>query len=314
MDQPQREESPPLDTPILLLVFNRPEKTRRVLEAIAGQRPNRLYIACDGPRPGNTRDVEKVAAVKQLLEQFDWPCHVKRLYQKDNLGCGLGVSTAINWFFDQEPCGIILEDDCLPNNSFFRFCQDNLDYHRNNLQVWSINGYLPSQFSSPDESYRFSRMANVWGWASWADRWAHYTFKPTLSDQQFADIAAWLPKPGHVQFWRKSYQRIADGTLDTWDYQWVLTILLHRGLTISPGVPLVDNIGFDEEATHTGHSTSHLIRGHRSGEIRFPLQHPAVIEVNDALDCRIHEEFMSPPIATKISRKIMSLLHRFTPF
>lgn len=162
------------NTPVLFLVFNRPHTTQQVFETIRKAQPPRLYIASDGAR--NNQEREKVQAVRSsVIDNIDWPCEVQTLFRDEPLGCTYAVSTAINWFFDNEEQGIILEDDCLPNPSFFLFCQDMLNLYKNDMRVGSVSANnFQGGITRGDADYYFSIYSHIWGWASWSNRWKMY--------------------------------------------------------------------------------------------------------------------------------------------
>ena len=164
--------------PVLFLIFNRPETTIQVFSAIKKAQPNRLYIAADGPRPEYPDEVNHCKIARTIATNVDWDCEVKTLFRDQNLGCRLAVSQAIDWFFEQEPEGIILEDDCLPNQSFFWFCKELLEKYRNETRIMHIGG-TNFQFGKnrTNYSYYFSRYAHIWGWASWRREWKYYDEK-----------------------------------------------------------------------------------------------------------------------------------------
>ena len=155
-------------TPVLFLIFNRPDTTKQVFSAIQKARPPRLYVAGDGPRPEQSNEAEICEIVRSIATNVDWDCEVKTLFRDHNFGCRLAVSQAISWFFENEPEGIILEDDCLPSQSFFWFCQELLEDFRNDKQVGAICGFYSNELDyKPSASYFFSRYMRVWGWAGW---------------------------------------------------------------------------------------------------------------------------------------------------
>ena len=156
-----------LETPVLFLVFNRPDTTAQVFEAIRQAKPPRLYVASDGAREDKEGELEKVKQVREIVSQVDWNCEVKTLFRDKNLGCKIAVSSAIDWFFEQEEMGIILEDDCLPHPTFFRFCQELLERYRDDERIGMISGNN-FQFGRKctDYSYYFSMYSHIWGWAS----------------------------------------------------------------------------------------------------------------------------------------------------
>lgn len=248
-----------LNTAVLFLVFNRLDTTKQVFDAIREAKPPRLYIAADGARASREGEYLKVKAIRDyILANVDWECDVKTLFRETNKGCKVAVSEAIDWFFRHEEMGIILEDDCLPNKSFFQFCELLLNRYKNDYRIWHINGY--NHFPTNEESYFFMQTAGIWGWASWADRWKHYSVNldtlPTFSQSEL-DGAFGSKKV--KWFWMRKASQIRQGKIDTWDYQWVITLFLNNALAAVPNKNLIQNIGFNEEATHTVHVADEII-------------------------------------------------------
>lgn len=240
--------------PVLLILFNRPNHTRQVLQRLRQVRPESLYVAVDGPRVGHPTDAENVAACKVLVNEIDWPCTVIPLYRQTNLGCKIAVSSAIDWFFQHVEQGIILEDDCLPDETFFDFCRILLKKYADETTVMHIGGTnLYGGLTWGSNSYFFSKVAHVWGWATWRRAWTLYDV--AMSDYPaFKDaggIEQTVTYPPSRSYWRASFDGTYAGGVDTWDYQWVFTIWKHMGLSIIPNQNLITNIGFDEAATHT---------------------------------------------------------------
>ncbi len=233
-------------------------------------------VVADGPRPDRADDIEKCKAARAIIEGVDWDCEVLTNYSDLNLGCKNRVSSGLDWVFDTVEQAIILEDDCLPHPSFFRFCQDLLDYYRNDKRIMAISGDN-FQFGRKrtEYSYYFSRYNHIWGWASWRRAWQYYDLKMKLW-QEISD-GSWLEsilgKTQAVKYWTKIFQTYYDGKIDTWDYPWTFACWIQNGLTILPNVNLVSNIGFGEDATHTSSSKS---RAANLGvqEMNFPLKHP----------------------------------------
>jgi hypothetical protein len=243
-----------LKTPILFIVFNRPETTAKVFERIRQVKPLRLYLAGDGPREGREGEKEKVNKVREILTKLDWPCEVKTLLREKNLGCKKGVSTAISWFFEYEEQGIILEDDCLPHLDFFPFCENLLDRYARDERVSIITG---NNFQNGkwrgDGSYYFSKYNHIWGWATWRRSWLNYDgdlkFWPEWSNSK-----TWfnhMPDKVERKYWQNNFELVKKDQIDTWDYPWTASIWYKNGLTATPNVNLVSNIGFGKDATHT---------------------------------------------------------------
>ncbi len=244
-----------LKTPVALIIFNRPETTAKVFEAIRRARPPLLFVAADGPRPDRPDDAEKCAAARAIIEKVDWPCEVLTRFSDTNQGCGLGEAAGFGWVFDHVPEAIFLEDDCLPHPSFFRFCQELLERYRDDQRVMHISGAnLLLGRAVQSDSYHYSRYPFCWGWASWRRAWRHYDLKIKCLPQVIE--AGWLKQilgEGQaLRYWIENFQSVHN--LDqphTWDYQWILACWIQDGLSIIPGVNLVTNIGFGDEATHT---------------------------------------------------------------
>jgi hypothetical protein len=240
------------DTPILFIIFNRPDTTQQVFDQIKKIKPKKLFITADGPR--NDEEKEMCIKTRLITEQIDWNCEVKKNYSDKNLGCKIGVSSGINWFFNQAESGIILEDDCLPNLSFFWFCEQMLRYYENNKKIGMITGdNFQNGKARGDGSYYFSGMANIWGWATWKRAWKYYDIQmndyPNFKKNN--DIKKIWRKKYIQKFWLEKFDLAYNNQIDTWDYQWTYTICKNKLLSITPNKNLVTNIGFGTEATHT---------------------------------------------------------------
>ncbi|TVZ25583.1 FkbM family methyltransferase [Gillisia sp. Hel_I_86] len=243
------------NTPILFIIFNRPDITSRVFKEIKKQKPKFLFVAADGPRPGVEYDIDKCRKARELvLNGIDWDCEVKTLFRKENLGCGKGVSSAIDWFFENVEQGIILEDDCLPHPSFFMYCETLLNKYKHNENIYAISGdNFQNGIRRGDASYYFSHYVYVWGWASWRRAWKHYDFdlgelEELKSNKLFEKIDK---RKNFKEYWLKLFEKVKQKEIDTWDYQWLFTIWKNNGLTVVPNTNLISNIGFSKEATHT---------------------------------------------------------------
>lgn len=286
--------------PVLFLVFNRPERTRRVFAAIREARPKQLFVAADGPRPDRPEDRQCCAEVRQLATAVDWPCEVRTLFRTQNLGCGRAVSEAISWFYQNVAEGIVLEDDCCPDPSFFDFCTAMLVRYRGDRRVFKIAGTNPlGHWPGPEgSSYIYSSYGYSWGWASWRNRWQ-------LFDLKLADWPA-FEKSSHASFYPFSVQRnqgfraTHSGMIDTWDYQWHFAISRNHGLVVVPTLNLVRNIGFDAEATHTRNMLS-LYARNPVGRLVAPYHAPLFM-----LPDRLYEQAMYRLIAREGRREWLS--------
>jgi hypothetical protein len=265
-----------LKTPVLLLIFNRPEQTLKVVEQIRLQQPTQLFIAADGPRSGKPGEAAQCEETKQaVLQQIDWDCDVKTLFRINNQGCGKAVSNAIDWFFEQVEEGIILEDDCVPDPTFFSFCTDMLEYYRNDEKIMHISGtnYQMGHIRG-DGSYYFSRYAHIWGWASWRRAWKKYDY--TLEKYKS------LPQEGLNKRLRTDLQHIYDKKIDTWDIQWFMTVWFNKARTVIPNTNLIRNIGYGKQATHTKHIPA-WFRKLTYGSIPV-IKHPTSVEIDEGAD------------------------------
>ena len=246
-----------VSAPVLLMGFNRPDTMSVVFDRLREVQPTRLFLAVDGPRADRPGEVEKVEQCRDLAQQVDWDCEVQTLFQDENLGCGLGVSTAISWFLDQVKEGIILEDDIVPDPSFFGFCSELLDRYRVDDRVFAISGcnYVPADAQSdPSRPYRFSRVPHVWGWATWSRSWAQHRLDIRDWRKRFPLRRLWSDV-GHsvpgAAYWVSTYELLARGEIDTWDGQLALAAMASGQLTATSNINLVQNIGFGSDATHT---------------------------------------------------------------
>jgi hypothetical protein len=275
-----------LVTPVALIIFNRPEPTAAVFAAIAAALPAKLLIISDGARPGRAGEAEKVAAVRAIVEAVDWPCDVQTNYAAANMGCKLRVSSGIDWVFSQVERAIILEDDCLPSPAFFRFAEEMLDRYADDRRIYSISGSNFSGSQAADGHY-YSNFALMWGWATWRDRWADYDVKPRISAVELLRI--WWRHPVSWLYWHKIFCELTSGRIDTWDYQWMLTIWRKGGLTVRPSVNLVQNIGFGADATHTMDTNSQIARmtaWNGKASLAEPLTGVRADRARDAIDAK----------------------------
>lgn len=245
---------PPFEVPIVFLVFNRPDSTALVFEEIRRIKPRKLLVVADGPRSDRPGDVEKCTNVRSVIEQVDWPCEVIKNYAESNMGCKRRVASGLDWVFDQVDEAIILEDDCLPDKSFFTFCEQLLAYYRYDERIMHIGG-VNFQFGAirGDGSYYFSHLNHVWGWATWKRAWKFYDVDMTSYPNfcEYYNLKNVLPDKKMQGAWLESFKQVYDNQLDTWDYQWTYAIWQQNGLSITPNANLVSNIGFGCGATHT---------------------------------------------------------------
>lgn len=268
----------PTCPPILLILWRRPHKTESLINALRVIKPRTLYLACDGPRHEIPGEDAKVKMTRDTVQRcIDWDCDIHTLYSDHNLGCKSGVVSAINWFFQAEEEGIILEDDCIPSQSFFDFCAHLLHHYRNDTRVWAITGsnFQDGQIRG-DGSYYFSTHFHCWGWATWRRTWHQYdpnmcvwpSLRATKSLRQL------FPNPFMRLYWSSKLNALYDnGIPDTWDYQMNLSCFANSGLIATPNYNLVSNIGFGQDATHTTKAS----KPNQRFILPEPIKHPTLI-------------------------------------
>ncbi len=273
------------ETPILFIIFNRPDTTYKVFSQIKKIKPRYLYIVSDGPRIGIENDKEKVIASRKIVDDIDWDCIVHKNYSDTNLGCRERVASGIDWFFKNVEMGIILEDDCLPDLSFFNFCAELLNKYKDNKRVMMISGYNSRDGFIPNNySYYFSKYANIWGWATWRRSWLQYDinmkrFPEFRKNKKILEIS---PNKKIQRYWIRQFNLFFKYKPNSWDTQWAFTLFQCKGLCIMPNRNLISNIGFRSDATHS------IVENHpdsqrRTYEIKSIL-HPVNVEINQDAD------------------------------
>lgn len=277
------------DTPVLMLVFNRPELTKIVLNRILEQRPQKLYVVADGCRDGREDDTLSTEKTRALFSEIPSETQLITLFREENLGCKKSVSDGISWFFRQEERGLIFEDDCLPHTTFFRFASELLEYYKDDKRVTHIGGdnfqFGIKRGFPKDASYYFSYIPHIWGWATWRRTW-------NLYDLHMKGLAEFEQSRSHRSFgWNRFYyykyiqhfRKVAQNKIDTWDYQYHFSMLYHNGIAVLPNVNLIENIGFGVHATHT-HDEGSVLSRIATDAMQFPLVHPGSYKVDNAAD------------------------------
>lgn len=309
-----------LRTPVVLIIFNRPKTTMRVFEAIRQAQPSQLFILADGPRLDCPDDLEKCTAARKIVDNIDWQCQVIKNYSDVNLGCGKFVSQGISQVFTEVEQAIILEDDCLPNPTFFQFCQELLWQYEKEEKVMMISGtnHLYT-WQENLQSYHFSYYGTNWGWASWRRAWNFYDYELKLwgNPATYFKLKQVLKDAKQIEHRLKLCQQVFEKKVDTWDYQWTFARLVQGGLSIIPSVNLVKNIGLGKEATHTTNfSIFDATLDYYS--LDFPLKSPQNLRVDQEYDRQYFLMRTGKPelstvesLATKLlskGRKIQALL------
>jgi hypothetical protein len=247
--------------PVLYIVFNRPKETAISFEALRKIKPAKLYVAADGPRQNHPTDDANTKAVREIIGTIDWECEVKTLYQPENLGCRRAVESCLEWFFENEAQGVIIEDDIIPNKGFFTYSEIMLDRYKDDLNVLSING-CSLGYRNSKIPYGRTNYFNMWGWATWKrsvdvvkKTWSEFDPEASLENDPhikknlhlpvlFTDNSIWL------KYWQKLFRNVYENKIDTWDYQWCYTVLKTNSFCIRPSQNFIINVGNGEQATH----------------------------------------------------------------
>jgi len=240
--------------PVLLLVFNRPDHTAQVMEQIRQAEPPQLFVGADGPRADHPDDARRCKRAREVATRVEWDCEVRTLFRNENLGCKEAVSSAITWFFEHVDEGIILEDDCVPDPSFFPYCEYLLEKYRGDTRVSMVSGQnLLGTWKEDESSYHFSNFGGIWGWATWSGMWDMYEIDEELKKPEHVRrvLEGALREKLQVVLRSHGVNRALSGELESWDYQWFYARILNRTLAIAPSRNLVSNIGFGTDATHT---------------------------------------------------------------
>jgi hypothetical protein len=243
-----------LETPVVLLIFNRPEHVHKLFDVVREVKPVRLFIIGDGPRAGRHGEKEKCDASRSIVHKVDWDCEVLTNFSDTNLGCRNRVSSGLTWVFQKVEQAIVLEDDCLPHITFFKFCEELLDRFKEDQRIMAISGNN-FQFGRKrtEYSYYFSRYNHCWGWASWKRAWQHYDNEmklwPYIRDHDWMkDI---FEKKSDRVAWENYFQDVYNEKVNSWAFRWTFACWMQSGLTVLPSVNLVSNNGFDHSGTHT---------------------------------------------------------------
>jgi hypothetical protein len=262
-----------------------------LIDRLREVKPTRVYVAADGARSHIAGEPERCVLSRAIINEIDWPCEIHRKFCDTNQGCRWGPVNAINWFFEHEKEGIILEDDILPDPSFFRFCTEMLERHRDSTMVGCICGYnfLPQTGTS----YFFSRIPLTWGWATWRDRWQNFA---KISDRfnhhlRTLNLRCWLSRYDERDMKRKLREAYSEDHV--WDFLWMFALWCNNQLTVLPAQSLTQNIGIGENATHTFVPT--CFTQAEAKAVHFPLHHPENIAPNTGLDRAIFRQLLHTP-------------------
>jgi hypothetical protein len=295
-----------MNTPVALIVFNRPDSTAQVFAAIRAAQPPQLFIISDGPRADRPEDLEKCQAVRAIVDQVDWPCDVQTNYAEKNMGCKYRVASGLDWVFSLVEEAIILEDDCLPHPSFFTYCESLLEKYRDDRRIGIISGHNNLfGYRRSSDSYYYSNIPYIWGWATWRRTWEAYDFNislwPEVRDSgRLKDI---FKHDIEVKTWTSIFDYQYDGYFNAWDYQLTFASLVNNWLNIIPSTNLISNLGFTDDATHTKNSKDPLSK-QLTQEMIFPLTHPKVMIHDQVSERKVFYKSVYSPFTLRWERKI----------
>ena len=298
------KEKSQFDIPILLIIYNRFETTEKVFSSIKDVKPSKLYLVSDGPK--DISDKTKINELRDhILNNISWDCEFKSMLRDSNLGCKESVSSGIDWFFNNEDMGIILEDDCLPSKSFFYFCEELLHRYKNDKRIYSISGFnQQNEWNSGDHDYFFSKLGNCWGWASWRRCWKDYDVE--IKDfEDFEQLKGFENSLGKKLGKIKKdmiYEGVIGNAADSWALQWGYLRHKNSGLTCIPSKSLIKNIGFGDDATHTFHPLSSEVE---NNELSIPTKINNYVVPDQEYDNLM---FKKDTIITRFKNKFINLL------
>lgn len=306
-----------VQTPLILFVYNRENTTRQLLDALSHVKASKIYVFADGPKKEIFQDYDQCAKVRALIDQFSKRSSIKKFYSDINRGCEKQIPSGISEVLSHEKRCIVLEDDCIPESSFFRYCDELLDYYENDTRIMTISGTNIQVKKRTSDSYYFSKFTHSWGWATWKRAWQHYDHN--MNKWQELKTTNWLrehfTRELSIKIWTNIFDRVVAEQMNAWDYRWLYSMWLKRGYTIIPSVNLVKHIGFGSESTHFRNTTQK--NEMKTRQIEFPLRHPKVVSCHALADeftqRIIHENRKS--LLSKIAHfmKLQSLYLRMQP-
>jgi len=309
-----------LRTPVLLITYKRMDTTVQVMESIRAVRPARLYISSNAPDPRKPEDGQKVSEVRNVLEKMiDWPCTVEKLYRVEHLSARDSIWSAIRWFFSKEEEGIVLEDDILPEQSFYFYCQEMLERFRDNEKVQFINGCNFGYHNLRSASYGFTKYMNMWGWAGWRrsvqdvditmESWSSLPDKKTFLEGVFSDQPA-KTRQLAIEHFGQVFNDTYSGKINTWDYQAILSVWQSDSLCIFPARNQTRNLGFNNDGTHTNFE-SYFLSDMKSFPLDFPLIHGQKMETDGDYEKFVLERWANLKIKNRFYYSIVYRIFKF---
>lgn len=312
------------EVPVLMVFFNRAAPLKQVFEAVRAAKPSKLFLAQDGAREGNNSDPEEINKCRQIVSEIDWDCEVFYNYSDINLGCGKRMSSAISWAFESVDRLMILEDDCVPGEDFFPFCEELLEKYKDDSRICFISAMnqLGKYNNFNSDSYIFCNSGAIWGWATWKRQWEMYDFEMSFVDR--IDAFEKLKKAHYPKCYKNSlliqgkdrWKTLKEGKkLSSWTFQFTMSRLLNYQLVVVPAVNMVSNVGLTSDSTHAVGDIKHIPKGLRPvffmpiHNTKFPLKHPEYTYCDDYFDKKVWR-LMGLPMHIAAYRKIEGILRR----
>jgi hypothetical protein len=298
-----------IKTPVVLICFNRPVLTKKVFNQIKKKKPSKLFIIMDGPRPENFKDEQNVKKVKKIFRKVNWKCKVYKNYAKSNLGLKDRVITGLNWVFRKVDKAIILEDDCYPSDIFFDFCDKMLSFYQKNKKVSVITGNNFQKKPINNNSYYFSKYSHIWGWATWRRTWKLFNdndhrIEKYLKSSNFKNQCKRFDEQ---KYWSDMHSQIKRGILKSWAYYFLLSMWKNNGLTLTPNLNLVKNLGINYKSSSNLNDPSLQVEISKTESI-FPLVHPNFVKVSEEADNFVFYSIFKKNIKIRIINKVKKMI------
>lgn len=274
-----------INCPVTMIVFNREDNARKVFERVRQVKPPKLLVIADGPRENKEGEKELCEKTRSFIKDIDWPCEVLTEFAEKNMGCRNRIASGLTWVFSKVESSIILEDDCIPDLSFFFYCEELLEKYKDDERIMMISGdnKLLGKKTCTD-SYYFTRHVHIWGWATWRRAWSHYDLEckkwPSMKEGGY--LKAFFRKASHRYYWEGLFNAYYKKRIPSWDGAWVYSVMAQSGLSIAPKVNLIQNVGVSKDATHT--TTENVYSRQLASKLDFPLKHPDLVMENRIFD------------------------------
>jgi hypothetical protein len=302
------------NTPVLFIIFNRPDRTQLVFNEIKKQKPKKLFVHADGARPGNQDDIQNCLDSRRIIDQqIDWECDIQKIYRTENLGCGRGPAEAITWFFNNVEEGIIIEDDCIPHQDFFKYCEELLEKYRNDERIMVIGATTYRDDYPCNYSYTFTIYATMAAWATWKRVWKQYDFNLLFLNRVELNqkLGEYLFSKFEVRKWMTLYDwMVKDGFSDYWDWQMQFLMFYKEGVAVRPQKNMIRNIGIGVDATHTISYSTEMFVSNRPIYGCLPLSHPPKVKIDKKLDARYFRIIFKRTFYQRIMQFILKVQNR----